>query len=137
MHKYTYGPLVFVTRGMNEDEGNYFWTGKIPVGYDESGVPIDDSGNQCLDVRCPLHPAYEPNETFYCEALQSDLPTLSDFQIWFDDNFLIVSDNQVKKYIIKWWMNNTYRHVYEQTLRNYSSVSEITEAVWPQDEQTS
>ena len=63
MEKYRYGPLIFVTKGMDEEEGNYFWAGDPPVGYDETGVPVDKNGFQCVDIQCPLHPGYEPVET--------------------------------------------------------------------------
>ncbi|MGB0790401.1 MAG: hypothetical protein ACPGRT_02865 [Flavobacteriaceae bacterium] len=137
MEKFRYGPLIYITQGMDEDEGNYFWNGNPPVAYDSSGVPIDSDGMQCLDVTSVLHPAYKPTDTFYSEVLGVDIPTITSFQKWFDDNFFIVSEKQIKKYIIKWWMLNYQRSpIYTKILNSYSSVEEIQEAVWP-DETTS
>ena len=134
MEKFRYGPLVYVTHGMNDDEGNYFWNGSSPVGYDEMGVPIDQNGMQCLDISCPIHPSWEPNETVYNVTLNSKIPSVEYFRQWFDDNFLIISDDQIKRYIIRWWSSHSMRHnysAYRQVLHNYSSVEEIMEAAWP------
>lgn len=139
MEKYKFGPLVYVTSGMDDSEGNYFWAGLPPVGYDESGIPVDQNGLQCLDISCPLHPSWEPTETTRNEVLKSDIPSIKHFRQWFEDNFLIISDDQIKRYIMKWWsayaMKNNYQ-AYTDVLQNYSSVEEILEAVWP-DEMTS
>ena len=138
MEKFKYGPLIYVTYGMDDSEGNYFWSGLPPVGYDESGIPIDKNGNQCLDISCPLHPAWTPTETTYNETLKLDIPSIEYTRQWFEDNFLIISDRQVKRYIIRWWSARASRdnyHAYLNVLQNYSSVEEIQEAVWP-DEMT-
>ena len=147
MEKYKYGPLIYVsytlnTNGVengNESEGNYFWTGPPPVGYDDSGIPIDRDGNQCLDLSCPLHPAWEPTETIYNETLKSDIPSIEHFRKWFDNNFLIISDDKIKRYIIRWWSARASRdnyYAYSEILQNYSSVEEIQEAVWPDEPQS-
>ena len=139
MEKYKYGPLVYVTHGMNEDDGNYFWSGHPPVGYDESGIPIDNNGMQCLDISCPLHPSWEPTETVYNETLKFDIPSIEHFRQWFEDNFLIISDDQVKRYIIRWWRAKALRENYQaytDVLQNYSSVEEIQEAAWPDEPQS-
>ena len=135
MEKYRYGPLVYVTAGMDESEGNYYWNGSPPVGYDETGIPVDKNGMQCLDIDCPLHPAHEAKETVYNKVLDSKIPTIAYFKNWFDDNFLIVSDDQIKKYIIKaWFRENENSYQYVGLLRGYKSVDEIIGAVWQQEE---
>ena len=139
MQKYKYGPLIYVIGGMDDDEGNYFWAGLPPVGYDEYGVPIDKNGNQCLDISCPLHPGFEPTETVFSEVLQFNIPSIEYFRKWFEDNFLIISDDQVKRYIIRWWSVRAKREnfrSYTDVLQNYSSVEEIQEAVWPDEPQS-
>jgi len=139
MEKYKFGPLVYVTGAMDESEGNYFWAGLPPVGYDESGVPIDKNGLQCLDISCPLHPSWEPTETVFSEVLQFNIPSIEYFKSWFEDNFLIISDDQVKRYIIRWWRTKAFRdnfRSYNQVLQNYSSVEEIQEAAWPDEPQS-
>ena len=135
MEKYRYGPLIFVTQGMDEEEGNYYWNGSPPVGYDADGIPIDKNGLQCLDILCPLHPGYVPTETEYNNIIQSDLPTLASFRQWFDDNFLIVNDRQLKKYIFKsWTRNNKNSSNYYRLLSEYKSVDELIGAIWQQEE---
>ena len=39
---------------MMTNSGNYYWPGKQPVGYDESGIPIDSEGRQCLSFELPV-----------------------------------------------------------------------------------
>lgn len=134
MEKYKYGPLLYVTRDMDEDEGNYFWAGPSPVGYDEMGIPVDENGMQCLDISCPLHPGWEPTETTYNEVLKCAIPSLDYTREWFEDNFLIISDDQLKRYIIKWWSERVKRSnysTYAGVLHKYSSVEELQEAAWP------
>ena len=139
MEKYRYGPLIFVTQGMDEEEGNYYWNGNPPVGYDAAGIPIDKNGQQCLDILCPLHPGYEPTETEFSHITQCDLPTLASYRQWFDDNFLIVNDKQLKKYILKSWARKnqgTYQpsDSYLRLLSEYKSVDELIGAIWQQEE---
>lgn len=137
MEKFRYGPLLYITQGMDENEGNYYWNGAPPVAYDSDGIPVDAEGMQCLDVTSVLHPAYEPTDTEYSDVLDVHIPTIDSFQKWFDDNFFIVSEKQIKKYIIKWWMLNFRRSSnYRQILNSYSSVEEIMEAVWPDEQQS-
>ena len=139
MEKFKYGSLIYVTPGMDDSEGNYFWAGLPPVKYDESGIPIDKNGMQCLDISCPLHPGWEPTETMYNEVLKSDIPSIDYTRHWFDDNFLEIRDDQLKRYIIRWWSARASRdnyYAYSEVLQNYSSIEEVQEAVWP-DETTS
>ena len=139
MVKYKYGPLIYITEGMEDDEGNYYWGGSPPVGYDDSGIPVDKNGLQCLDIQCPLHPGWEPYEVEFNHVLSHRLPTLKHFRQWFDDNFLEITDYQIKKYILKWWFRRAPLDTpyYNEILKKYSSVEELLEAVWPQEEQTS
>ncbi len=135
MEKYKYGPLIFVTQGMDEDEGNYYWNGSPPVGYDDSGIPVDKNGKQCLDIKCPLHPGYEAEETFYSSVLGADIPTISSVSKWFDDNFLIVDEKQIKTYIFRWWARayiNSGNYI--SLLHSYHSVDSIIGAIWQQEE---
>lgn len=133
---FRYGPLIYVTAGMDEDQGNYYWNGLPPVDYDADGIPVDQNGMQCLDISCPLHPSYTPQETEYSLVLGTEIPTIAHYREWFEENFLAVSDNQIKRWIIKRWSSTVDRAVYGQVLRNYSSIEELKEAVWPQDAQT-
>ena len=137
MEKYKYGPLLYVTQGMDDEEGNYYWAGSPPVGYDSSGIPIDKNGNQCLDISCPLHPGWEPEDTVYSIVLLDDIPTVDSYLQWFEANFLIVSKKQIKSWIIqRWARKNRGTTMYNEILNTYSSVEEIMEEVWP-DEMTS
>jgi hypothetical protein len=132
MKKIKYGPLVYVYAGMDEDDGNFYWTGPPPVGYDSSGVPIDAAGLQCLPVESPLHSAYSPKNFEYNRCLQTELPTLDDFRYWFDENFLIVSDDDLRRYILKWYAYKREKSFrYFELLRDCSSVEEVIGKIWP------
>ena len=75
MEKYKYGPLVFnTTHPDDDDSGNFYWSGLVPVGYDEFGIPVDERGFQCLDLSSPLHPSHVPNHTDYNKVLEAVLP---------------------------------------------------------------
>jgi len=131
MAKYRYGPLIFNFTGEVDDSGNYYWNGLPAVGYDEMSIPIDENGRQCLPVECPLHPAYEPTETVFNHFLQMDLPTLDSFREWFEDNFLMLTDTQLKKYILRWVsFQQTKTPQYFEMQINYSSIEAIIEDVW-------
>lgn len=132
MEKIKYGPLIYVRAGMDESEGNYYWTGPPPVGYDKDGVPIDAAGLQCLPIESPLHKGYKPLNFEYNRCLQVELPTLDDFRYWFDENFLIVSDDDLKRYILKWYAYKREKSFrYYELLRDCSSVEEVIGKIWP------
>jgi len=135
MKKYKYGPLIYNTTADDDDSGNFYWNGMPPVGYDEMGIPIDPNGNQCLPFECPLHPNHSPTNFKYNEWLEDELPTWESFEEWFDDNFLIVSDKQCKKYIIRWIRNNRKSLPgFVKMTQGVTSLVEMMDRVWPQDE---
>ena len=129
---FKYGPLRYIIDLEDDQSGNYYWPGLPPVGYDDIGIPIDENGNQCLPGDSILHLNYVPTETEWCEILQVDLPTLASVRAWFEDNFLVVTDKDLCKYIFRWYAwnhSNTVR--YSELIHEYSNVQEIMEAVWP------
>lgn len=137
MEIYKYGPLTYVLQGMNESLGNYYWAGKNPVGYDRDKIPIDEDGNQCLDILCPLHPSYIPTALSYNPCLNITLPTIDSFKEWFEDNFLEIDDMKAKKYILRWYsFQKTKAENYKQLQQSCSSVEEVIGQIWP-DEPTS
>ena len=73
MEKIKYGPLVYITVEDTDEEGNFYWGGKPPIGYDELGIPIDSDGMQCLSVSSPLHPNYKPKNSVYNKNINDDL----------------------------------------------------------------
>jgi len=131
---FKYGPLRYIIDLEEDEEGNYYWPGLPPVGYDDIGIPIDENGNQCLPGETILHLNYVPTETEWCDLLQVELPTLDSVRPWFEDNFLVVTNKDLCRYIFKWyWWNyhnsDSYKALIES--KSFSSVQEIMEAVWP------
>lgn len=125
-----YGPLNYIT-DLNDDEGNYYWPGPPPVGYDDIGIPIDEFGNQCLPGECILHLNHIPTDTEWNNFLGDYIPTLESCRSWFDDNFLIISDDQLKKYILRWyWWNNQYTQKWKIISKGLT-VPEMIGKIWP------
>ena len=133
MEKFKYGPLVFnTTHPDDDDSGNYYWGGLVPVGYDKQGIPVDEHGYQCLDISSPLHPGYTPPQTEYNEILEAVLPAASEVKIWFNDNFLEVSDWQVCYYILRWYnFQQDKSTTYYKIVTECESIEEVIERAWP------
>ena len=110
MEKYSYGPLVYNTTADEDDSGNFYWNGMPPLGYDDMGIPIDPNGNQCLPFECPLHPNHSPSAVEYNNWLEDELPTWDSFEEWFDDNFISISEEDCKFYILRWLSKNYSNH---------------------------
>ena len=134
--KFRYGPLVFNHLSEDDDSGNFWWAGNPPVAYEQpTGVyriPIDEYGNQCLPGECILHPncRVEKWETF--EPFK--VPSLSWCKEWFEDNFLIVSDYDVCRYILRWVGYNYTRTVWDKAFVDWKqgkSVDDMIGEIWP------
>ena len=139
MEKYKYGPLVYITVNDTDEDGNFYFFVNPPVGYDEMGIPIDQNGHQCLSIESPLHPGYEPKNPQFNDTLNDDIPSLEEVRTWFDELFLIVSDYQIKKYILRWYSlkRASYKSTnYRNLLAEHLSVNEMIDRIWP-DEQIS
>lgn len=95
--KFTYGPIVWST--YTYPEGNYLYGGKQPVAYDEMGIPIDEDGLQCLSHNCILHPHYK-GLMEYNDVVNAQIPQLDFARSWFETNYLKVSDDELKNFIL-------------------------------------
>lgn len=105
-----YGPLIYA-KDFFEDDGiaNYFWPGSPPVGYNQQGIPIDEEGMECLDLRCPLHPSWTPlkSEMEYNEYLGFSIPSYYPYIDWLKQNNLGCTPEQAKKLLFKWILNKS------------------------------
>jgi hypothetical protein len=101
--KYTYGPLIWNCTTEDDNSGNYWWPGNPPCGYDDTGIPIDEKGFQCLPIDSLIHPDYKPKETSFHPTLATTLPTIASARAWFDEGFFDVTDYQVARFIIRWY----------------------------------
>lgn len=139
MEKYKYGPLVYITVNDTEEDGNFYWAGETPVGYDNLGIPIDSKGDQCLPINCPLHPHYSPEVPVFNHILNDSIPDYKSIKGWFDDHFLIVTEHQLKKYVLRWYslrQDKFKSENYRKLLREKLSIDEMIYRIWP-DEQKS
>jgi len=132
--KFRYGPLVYNCFGDEDDSGNYWWVGNPPVAYEEpTGVyriPIDAEGNQCLPGECILHPNCRVEEWDEHDILGS-IPSLDWCRSWFEDNFLIIDDYTVCRYIVRWMLWN---HNKDETYKQYfkgKRLEEVIGEIWP------
>ena len=142
MEKFKYGPLIWNHRNEDDESGNYYWNGDPPVDYDSAGIPIDKNGNQCLSIDSPVHPGWQPDESRFVfnGPLQQKIPDVASVKEWFDNNFLVISDYQCKKYILK-WLRNTLAVRRTEAFRSFviscSTQEQMIGILWPQDEHKS
>ena len=132
--KFRYGPLVYNCFGDEDDSGNYWWVGNPPVAYEEpTGVyriPIDAEGNQCLPGECILHPNCRVEEWNEHDILGS-IPSLDWCRSWFEDNFLVIDNYTVCRYIVRWMLWN---HNKDETYKQYfkgKRLEEVIGEIWP------
>ncbi len=116
---FKYGPLIWDTEKHNRP-----CPGSTPIDYNDKGIPIDDMGNECLPIECIIHPSYKPTKWLYSEFLQSNIPDINEAKKWFNDNYYHFSDEQIKKYIIRWVMLQTYTDI------NEALINKIHEDNW-------
>ena len=137
MEKFKYGPLIWNCINEDDESGNYFWNGKPPVGYDRLGIPIDEAGMQCLSIRSPVHPTWQADHKRFefNEYMSQPIPSVQQVKEWFDDNFLIVTPKQCKKYIIKWLSQNlgVRNEFYLGLKKDSNSLEDVMDKLWPQD----
>lgn len=136
MEKFKYGPLIWNCFSEEDESGNYYWNGNPPVEYDHDGIPVDADGLQCLPIESPVHPSWTADnvELEYNDFLEFKIPTIEGTREWFDDNFLIVSDIQCKKYIIKWIRKHRRgTSGVAKLAQRASNLVDIMDILWPQD----
>jgi len=146
---YHYGPLIFYSDPEDDQEGNYYWPGEPIVGYDDMGIPVDEYGDQCLNLSCILHPHHKPTGLIFNEFLNMKIPSVLNSKEWFDNAMLDVSEDKVKKYILRFlfiqrdhgvyrkgYENNTYDDLY--TMLKHKLMTEckgdmkiLIKRVWP------
>lgn len=133
MEKYKYGPLVYITTESEDDDGNFYWSGFPPVGYDEDNIPIDRNGYQCLPLTSVLHPDHKPEKTslVHNPVLDQEIPSFESFKSWFEDNFLTISDRDVYFYIIRHLALNQPTSRFRQLKRDSKSFEEMIDKIWP------
>ena len=136
MKRFTYGPLVYNTVDdiSSADEGNFYWNGFPPVGYDNDDVPIDKDGMQCLPWTSPLHPQHKPTEFIWNNSLREEIPTLESFRSWFEENFLAVTDRDLAFYIVRWMSKQHNSDIQQSLFANFSymDVDTVIDTIWPE-----
>ena len=136
MERFTYGPLVYNTVEdiSSAEEGNFYWNGFPPVGYDNDDVPIDKDGMQCLPWTSPLHPQFKPATLCYNEGIRKDIPTIESFRSWFEDNFLTVTDRDLAFFVLRWIDLQNESEPCSQAVYSKCAklnLEEIIDSIWP------
>ena len=133
--KYKYGPLVWNHIDDDDDSGNYWWTGLAPVKYDEVGIPSDEKGLQCLPISCPVHPGYNVKHSVFSSPLQDHLPSIDEWQTWFEEQFIIIDKTRIQREVLRWYskQRNKSQRFYRLQER-VNSLDEMVEEVWPPEE---
>ncbi len=133
MEKFKYGPLIWNCINEDDESGNYFWNGKPPVEYDRMNIPIDEEGMQCLPIASPVHPTWQPDEKQFVfnDFLRVKIPSINQAKEWFDDNFLVITEKKIMKYIYKWCTRNLRENKkFLDLVRNAESFEEVTQHIW-------
>ena len=133
--KYKYGPLVWNCNNEDDEDGNFYWYGDPPIGYDEIGIPIDSRGFQCLSIESPIHPLYQPKETSFHPILDVDLPTINDFTPWFEEHFLVITPVKIARLILSWYdqqskQGNRY-DLWIKAKTKYKTKERLVTVLWP------
>jgi hypothetical protein len=132
--KYTYGPLVYNHFGDDDDSGNYWWNGKPIVGYENQEgiwkIPIDENGNQCLPGESILHPCCDVGR-FTSHPVLGDIPEIAWCREWFEDNFLIIEDYDICRYIIRWYNNDNRHSEHWLNWKRGKSLEQMIGEIWP------
>ena len=134
--KFKYGPLVWNHMGDEDDSGNYWWPGLAPVAYDNTGIPIDAKGLQTLPLTCPLHPGYAIKDSVFSANINEHLPSIDEWQEWFDEHFIKIDEAWIKREILRWYAKDSKRVTsnFASLYSKCKNLQEMVEAVWPQDE---
>ena len=134
--KFKYGPLVWNHVDEEDDSGNYWWPGLAPVKYDKMGIPVDEKNLQCLPVSCPVHPSYEPKHSVFNFTLQDYLPSIEEWQDWFDNQFIEIDEARIKRDILRWDSRHRYKPKnFFELQERVNSLDEMVEAVWPLEDE--
>ena len=133
--KFRYGPLVWNHIDDDDDSGNYWWPGLSPVKYDEMGIPSDIKGLQCLPITCPVHPGYDIKHSVFNVALQDHLPSIDEWQDWFDNQFIEIDEARIHREILRWYskQSNKSQNFYKLQ-ESANSLNEMVDLVWPPEE---
>jgi len=136
VEKFKYGPLLWNHVDDEDDSGNYWWSGLAPVNYDETGIPVDEKGFQCLPLSSPVHPAYTLKHSVFNSALQDHLPSFAEWQSWCDENFINIDETRIKREILRWYSKcDSGRSKQFYTLQQRAkSLNEMVDLVWPLDD---
>jgi len=126
---FKYGPLTWAS--IEDDSGNYYYPGIPPVGYDKQGIPIDEKGLQCLDLHCPVHPEYQPVDASYYPAIKDFLPSVEEWESWFEQNFITIDTPRIQREIIRWYAKQpTVSQEFKHLAKNSSSIAEIAQFIF-------
>ena len=133
--KFKYGPLVWNHVDEEDGSGNYWWPGLAPVKYDEMEIPVDEKNLQCLPITCPVHPGYSIKHSVFNVALQDYLPSIDEWQTWFEEQFIIIDKTRIQREVLRWYskQRNKSQRFYELQNR-VNSLNEMVEVVWPPEE---
>ena len=133
--KYKYGPLVWNHIDDDDDSGNYWWAGLAPVKYDHMGIPSDIKGLQCLPMSCPVHPGYNIKHSVFSSSLADHLPSIDEWQTWFEENYIEIDEARIKREILRWYakQRNKSNRFYDLQERA-NSLNEMVDLVWPPEE---
>ena len=127
---FSYGPLTWASIE-NRIKGNFLYKGDYPVDYDNEGIPIDEKGLQCLDLRCPVHPNYKPINPVFSPLINDTLPSNLEWKRWFQENYIQIDNARIMREILKWYMKQERQSLeFKKIKASCSNLTELTEKIF-------
>lgn len=130
VESFSYGPLTWAS-SINRIKGNYLHKGDYPVEYDKNNIPIDDGGNQCLPITCPVHPKYKPTNPVLSPMINDTLPSNLEWKRWFDEQFIEIDNARIMREILRWYMKQERQSLeFKKIKASCSTLTELTEKIF-------
>ena len=127
---FSYGPLTWASIE-NRIKGNFLYKGDYPVEYDNNGIPIDDEGNQCLPITCPLHPDYKPTNPVLSPMINDTLPSNLEWKRWFEENYIQIDNARIMREILRWYMKQERQSLeFKKIKASCTTLTELTEKIF-------
>ena len=123
----SYGPLTWATSLEDlEQDSSIIYYGKLAVGVDKYGIPIDENHRQLLPMECIVHPdarVATRHKTFVVNgtALNVEYPAIECCEKWFKDNFIEISYRTLLRYATLWVVRNNPRAEMNILLQHYNA----------------
>ena len=82
-----------------------------------------------------MHPSYESKNSVFHRLINDYLPSIQEWEEWFDEHFIEISEDRIKREILKWYARQSGKTKEFFALQTEcSTLDEMVKAVWQPDE---